>query len=131
MRLWRPARCFILPFAVHHKEGWKKILEPDPKYVPLRNLVTKPLTVFAKRLGKDGELTTHEKHQCHRNAVKGEKDFLKTFHPPGQITAIVNELSSNLAATKASSRKQRTVETDCGVGNIFRQKKYCLSRAPI
>jgi len=62
------------------------------KHVPLQKLVTKPLTVFAKLLGKDGELTTHEKQQYHRDAAERGKEFLKTFHAPGQH--IANQLSS-------------------------------------
>jgi len=62
------------------------------KHVPLHKLVTKPLTVFAKLHGDDGELTTREKQQYHRDAVEGGKEFLKTFHAPGQH--ITNQLCS-------------------------------------
>ena len=62
------------------------------KHVPLQKLVKQPLTVFAKLLGKDGDLCTHKKQQYHRNAVEGAKDFLKTYCIPQEN--IINRINS-------------------------------------
>jgi hypothetical protein len=52
------------------------------KHVPLEKFVTKPLTVFAKLLGKDGDINMHEKLDYHRHAVEAGKEFLKTYYAP-------------------------------------------------
>lgn len=62
------------------------------KHVPLQKLVKQPLTVFAKLLGKDGDLSTHEKQQYHGNAVETAKDFLKTYYVPQEN--IMNRINS-------------------------------------
>ncbi|XP_075063917.1 52 kDa repressor of the inhibitor of the protein kinase-like [Mixophyes fleayi] len=62
------------------------------KHVTLQKLVKKPLTVFAKLLGKDGDLCTHEKRQYHRNSVQAAKDFLNTHCAPERN--VMNRISS-------------------------------------
>ncbi|KAK2727482.1 hypothetical protein QYM36_008094 [Artemia franciscana] len=45
-------------------------------------LVTKPITKFAKLLGKDGDLTVHDTSQYHHDAVEAGKSFLRAYHSP-------------------------------------------------
>ena len=52
------------------------------KHVALQKLVVKPLTTFAKLLGKDGDLCIHERHQYHKDAVESAQHFIKSYHEP-------------------------------------------------
>ncbi|XP_063794593.1 52 kDa repressor of the inhibitor of the protein kinase-like [Pseudophryne corroboree] len=74
------------------------------KHVPLQKLVKKPLTVFAKLLGKDGDLCTHEKQQYHRDSVQAAKDFLKVCNAPERN--IMNRISS-LRLQQVQENRQR------------------------
>lgn len=62
--------CKYCPFFVNNAVGGRF------KTVHLKNLVTQPLTSFAKVLGKDGDLMTHENCDYHKNAVTSAKQFL-------------------------------------------------------
>lgn len=74
------------------------------KTVPLQNLVTKPLTVFAKLLGQTGDLETHAKNQYHKDAVLASSDFLKIYHHPQQ--KVLNQLSLQRSKQAADNRER-------------------------
>lgn len=57
-----------------------------------RNLVTQPLTSFAKLLGKDGHLQSHEETGYHKVCVQAGHDFLRNYHNPE--TSVVNQVNS-------------------------------------
>jgi len=67
-------------FSVH-KNGGKQ------KNVPLQKLVTKRLKEFAKLLGKDGCLETHNSNKYHKEATLCSSDFLKTYMEPSNNVA--------------------------------------------
>jgi len=48
--------------------------------MPLKCLVTEPLTKFAQLLGKDGYLETHRRNFYHKNAVQDGKSFLHIYN---------------------------------------------------
>ena len=52
------------------------------RQVPLLKLVIKPVTKFAKLLGKDEDLTVHDTSQYHHDAIEAEKSFLRAYHSP-------------------------------------------------
>ncbi|XP_060862053.1 uncharacterized protein LOC132945023 [Metopolophium dirhodum] len=59
--------------------------------MPLKCLVTEPLTKFAKLLGKDGYLETHSRNIYHKNAVQDGKSFLHIYNnPQNKITNKLN-----------------------------------------
>ncbi|XP_037505376.1 52 kDa repressor of the inhibitor of the protein kinase-like [Rhipicephalus sanguineus] len=62
------------------------------KNVPLQKLVTKPLTSFAKLLGKDGDLPVHEASKYHKEAMQAGKEFLARVKAPEKDVA--NQISS-------------------------------------
>jgi hypothetical protein len=77
--------CKYCPFFVPgHLGGMNKA-------TPLRTLVTKPLTSFAKLLGKDGDLEVQSRNKYHLEAVENGKSFLKSYHNPSQT--VVNQVS--------------------------------------
>ncbi|KAL4148597.1 hypothetical protein QTP88_002786 [Uroleucon formosanum] len=59
--------------------------------MPLKCLVTEPLTKFAKLLGKDSYLETHSRNIYHKNAVQDGKSFLHVYNNPQN--KITNELN--------------------------------------
>lgn len=59
------------------------------KQTPVNKLVKAPLQTFAKLLGKDGDLLTHESSLYHKEAVAMATDFLSVFDKPGD--AIINK----------------------------------------
>ncbi|KAL1421989.1 hypothetical protein MTO96_022522 [Rhipicephalus appendiculatus] len=59
---------------------------------PLQRLVTKPVTSFAKLLGKDGDLPVHEASKYHKEAVQAGKEFLARVNAPEKDVA--NQISS-------------------------------------
>lgn len=60
------------------------------KGVHLQSLVTKSVTSFAKLLGRDGCLETHERNAYHRESVEAGKNFIKTYTSPEE--AVVNKV---------------------------------------
>lgn len=60
--------------------------------MPLKCLVTEPLTKFAKLLGKDGYLESHSRNIYHKNAVLDGKSFLHVFNNPQN--KIINTLNT-------------------------------------
>lgn len=50
--------------------------------MPLKSLVTEPLTKFPKLLGKTGNLESHQGNKYHIYAVQDGKNFIQTFHEP-------------------------------------------------
>ncbi|KAK2715396.1 hypothetical protein QYM36_010119 [Artemia franciscana] len=80
-------------------------------------LVTKPVTKFAKLLGKDGDLTVTDTSQYHHDAVEAENSFLRAYHSPHesvnnrvneqrmkQVTEISSMYGQLLGLTVASTR---------------------------
>jgi len=59
----------------------------NKKNVPLQKLVTKPLKEFAKLLGKDGCLETHNSNKYHKETTLCSSDFLKTYMEPSNNVA--------------------------------------------
>jgi len=59
---------------------------------PLKSLVIEPLKKFAKLLGKDGYLETHDNNLYHKNSVLNGKQFLKSFNNPE--LEVVNQINS-------------------------------------
>lgn len=57
-----------------------------------QNLVTRPLTSFAKLLGKDGFIQTHENTAYHKVCVQAGLDFLQSYHNPDK--SIDNQINS-------------------------------------
>ncbi|XP_060868780.1 52 kDa repressor of the inhibitor of the protein kinase-like isoform X7 [Metopolophium dirhodum] len=51
----------------------------------LKRLITEPLNQFAKLLGKDGLLETHQNNDYHKNCVQFSFDFQKTFSNPNKV----------------------------------------------
>lgn len=61
------------------------------KNIPLKMLVTIPLTKYAKLLGKDGDLVKHNQNLYHINAVSTSTNFLTSYkNPEKKIINIVN-----------------------------------------
>jgi hypothetical protein len=97
--------CKYCPFFVPgHLGGIQKA-------TPLRTLVTKPLTSFAKLLGKDGDLEVHSRNKYHLEAVESGKSFLKSYHNPSQN--VVNQVSAQRLkqVTENRQRLRPIVET--------------------
>lgn len=67
--------------VLSNKNGGKQ------KNVPLQKLVTKPLKEFAKLLGKNGCLETHNSNKYHKEASLCSSDFLKTYMEPSKNVA--------------------------------------------
>lgn len=57
------------------------------KNIPLQKLVTKPLTSFAKLLGKDGDLPVHDASKYHKEAMQAGKNFLACVRAPEKDVA--------------------------------------------
>lgn len=57
-----------------------------------QNLVTQPLTSYAKLLGKDGFIQTHENTAYHKICVQAGLDFLQSYHNPDK--SIDNQVNS-------------------------------------
>lgn len=57
-----------------------------------QNLVTQPLTTYAKLLGKQGHLQSHEDTSYHKACVQAGIDFLKSYHNPQK--SVVNQVDS-------------------------------------
>ncbi|XP_065660162.1 52 kDa repressor of the inhibitor of the protein kinase-like isoform X2 [Hydra vulgaris] len=49
---------------------------------PLKKLVTVPLNTFAKLLGKDGDLESHQNNLYHKNAILQANEFLIRYEQP-------------------------------------------------
>lgn len=64
-----------------------------PKKVPpavVTNVVTKPVTTFAKLFGKDGSLESHERNEYNKKSVKASENFIKTYlHPENAVMNLV------------------------------------------
>lgn len=61
------------------------------KNVPLKMLVTIPLSKYAKLLGKDGDLVKHSQNKYHINAVSTSTNFLTcNKNPEKKIINVVN-----------------------------------------
>lgn len=69
---------FTSEFGGHEKES------------QLQFFVTKPVTTFAKLLGKDGLLESHERNEYHKKSVEAGKNFIKTYLNPEN--AVVNQV---------------------------------------
>ncbi|KAL4082395.1 hypothetical protein QTP88_029993 [Uroleucon formosanum] len=66
-------------------------LQRSKNTMPLKCLVTEPLTKFAKLLGKDGYLESHSRNIYHKNAVQNGKSFLHIYNnPQNKITNKLN-----------------------------------------
>ena len=74
------------------------------KNVPLQQLVTKPLTTYAKLLGKTGDFSTHNGNRYHAEAVQAANDFLNAYHNPSGD--ILNQLSTQRAKQAAENRQR-------------------------
>ncbi|KAK6991092.1 52 kDa repressor of the inhibitor of the protein kinase [Biomphalaria glabrata] len=71
---------------------------------PLQKLVKKPLTTFAKLLGKDGDLVTHEQHNYHKEAVQRGHDFMRAYLNPSHD--VVNQINSARLAQIKENRER-------------------------
>jgi len=60
--------------------------------MPLKCVVTEPLTKFAKLLGKNGYLESHSGNIYYKNAVQDDKSFLHVFKNPQN--EIINTLNT-------------------------------------
>lgn len=69
-----------------------------------QNLVTQPLTSFAKLLGKDGHLQSHEETGYHKVCVQAGHDFLKNYHNPE--TSVVNQVNSQRLVQLKENRER-------------------------
>jgi len=90
------------------------------KNIALKSLVTVPLTEYAKILGKNGDLSEHNQHLHHLNAVFTSNDFLIRFkNPENKIINIVNT-GTMKQVTKNHLRLKPIIETVvlCGRQNI-------------
>jgi len=59
--------------------------------MPLKCLVSNPLIKFAKLLGKDGYLETHNKNIYHKNSIQDGKAFLNNYYnPKNEVINILN-----------------------------------------
>lgn len=58
---------------------------------PVQRFVSLPVTTFAKLLGKDGYLQTHENTSYHKECVQAGKDFLRSYHAPQED--VINKIS--------------------------------------
>lgn len=68
----------------------------------LQSFVTKPVTTFAKLLGKDGSLESHERNEYHKKSVEAGKNFIKTYlHPEN---AVVNQVVTHRIEKIAENR---------------------------
>ncbi|XP_025192606.1 uncharacterized protein LOC112592666 [Melanaphis sacchari] len=61
-------------------------------HTQLKSLVVEPLKKFAKLLGKDGYLETHDNNLYHKNSVLNGKQFLKSYNNPE--LEVVNQINS-------------------------------------
>ncbi|CAI6355649.1 unnamed protein product [Macrosiphum euphorbiae] len=90
------------------------------KNIALKTLVTVPLTKYAKILGKDGDLSKHNQHLYHLNAVSTSNDFLIRFkNPENKIINLVNT-GRMKQVTENRLRLKPIIETVvlCGRQNI-------------
>lgn len=70
----------------------------------LQSLVTKPVTTFAKLLGEDGSLESHERNEYHKKSVEADKNFIKTYlHPEN---AVLNQVVTH-RIEKIAENQQR------------------------
>lgn len=81
------------------------------KNVRLQKLVTRPLTKFARLLGKDGDLPLHEATRYHKEAVEAGKNFLACADAPEKNVA--NQVSNHrlLQVTENRNRLLPIVES--------------------
>jgi len=80
--------CLYCSIFVHTNIGCG-----NKNHMPLKTLVTEPLIHFAKLLGKQSNLETHEKNQYHIKAIQDGQNFVKSFNNPK--TDIINQLDSH------------------------------------
>jgi len=66
---------FCVLFLVNNKGGLRST-------EPLKKIVTVPLNTFAKLLGKDGDLESHQNNLYHKNAVLQAEEFLSRYEQP-------------------------------------------------
>ncbi|CAN7979935.1 unnamed protein product, partial [Ixodes pacificus] len=95
--------CKYCPFFVVGSVGGYQ------RNVPLNDLVTRPLTSFAKLLGKDGVLELHNSNKYHRDAVEAGKEFLACHNSPTKDVA--NQLETK--------RLEKIAENSGRIGRII------------
>lgn len=75
---------FTVQFLITRKLALGQIM-------PLKCLVSNPLIKFAKLLGKDGYLETHNKNIYHKNSIQDGKAFLNNYYnPKNEVISILN-----------------------------------------
>lgn len=131
---WMPPSTFNFPYSLHQKQNkgerrfinykvfgeYEWLVYSDVckglfcKYClvfanlggnnPLQKLVKNPLISFAKLTGKDGDLSTHSKHQYHRDAVSAAEQFCRIFQSPNQ--SVINKISTDRVRIIEENRKR-------------------------
>lgn len=130
---WSPPENYNFPYSTHRKQGKEEKRYAGHQYLrkfdwlvfsdvkkgffckccflfkkdtntPVCKLVTDPLVTFAKLLGKDGNLVTHELNKYHRESVVAAKEFLKVIDNP-QLS-IINKINSDRLEQVKENRKR-------------------------
>lgn len=84
--------CKYCPWFTNRNEGGYH------KNVPLKALVTEPLTNFKDLIGAKGHLEQHARNHYHMDAVAKGKNFLKAYdNPSSEIVNLVNKQHLNQA----------------------------------
>lgn len=86
----------------------------------LQTFVKKPLKIFSKLTGNDGELKTHSSHKYYKFAVEAGNKFLEAYHNPQKV--IIKQINTQ-RSVQVNENRQRLVpiiETIifCGRQNI-------------
>lgn len=89
---------------------------------PLKSLVVEPLKKFAKLLGKDGYLETHDNNLYQKNCVLNGKQFLKSYNNPE--LEVVNQINSQRLK---QIKENRSTLKPIIESLIFLGGKYCFT----
>lgn len=74
------------------------------KGVHLQSFVKKPVTSFAKLLGKEGFIENHERNVYHQNSVEVGKNFVKAYLSPEE--AVINKLNTQRLQQISENRER-------------------------
>uniref|UniRef100_A0A2C9KY83 TTF-type domain-containing protein n=1 Tax=Biomphalaria glabrata TaxID=6526 RepID=A0A2C9KY83_BIOGL len=81
---------------------------------PLQKLVKKPLTTFAKLLGKDGDLVTHEQHNCFDISAAAPHDWDDITEHPSVPQPMQNLISKDKSFINCNTVSAKTFPVNFG-----------------
>jgi len=97
--------CKYCVFFGHTEGGRSK--------VTLGNLVSRPLTRFSKLMGSSNDLSDHEKHRYHLEAVERGTSFLRSRRNPN------SDIHSQLGSQHSKERAENRERLECALDNII------------